>query len=696
MQIDQFSGRTALDNRRTSDLNVMWDAVYAFQENFEATKNDPNAIAGRPPYISVRGGTSGHALVGYRTEVVDDMTGLVYVYDCNYPNSYSRAIRLWKDDPAGGYTHWSYSYYTEAQDGHSAACCVLRSYAPKWMKPGAGNVRSAAAQADNSAVPELCLLRTTSPAAEIYNDAGVLVARIVNGVVEALTEDVYPMPIERDADGPAGSGPEGSGLWLPVEAYTLRNLDEASERTKTTLVNVEHAATAVTSGDIVTLLVDDGGGTREPVTYVSIPESGVEYEIQLEDSTDPAAYQEVKISGTSAANPVTFTQIGEDLYADGKTPEDSGVTFTKRINGDVYNDIDLDAGLGDASRVDADGNYVPANPAPVPDPGFQEVPWTPLPEAEHPAVLSADVDAPIEKVHVTFQANGGTGEMADVSLFKGTAFRFPACGFTAPAGKSFDRWAVGSAGSADTAPAGEDRILTGSITLYALWKDGGSDTPVDPDNPSNPGTPSRPNKSSGSSGSFWNRVQKPETTDPAAPESAWTNPFTDVQAGDWFYDAVRFVNASGLMNGRADGSFNPGGTLSRAMAAQILYNKEGRSAASGGFTDVSGDAWCAGAAAWAKETGVVLGYEDGSFRPGAPVTREQFVTILWRYAGSPAPAGTDLPFTDASAAESYARDALCWAAEAGVLNGYKDGTLRPMGRIPRAQAAQLLKNYLSR
>lgn len=184
----------------------------------------------------------------------------------------------------------------------------------------------------------------------------------------------------------------------------------------------------------------------------------------------------------------------------------------------------------------------------------------------------------------------------------------------------------------------------------------------------------------------------------AASGTPWVNPFTDVAEREWYYDAVRFVNENGLMDGYGNGLFGVNDDLSRAQLAQILYNREGKPSASAEncFADVAGDAWYAGAVAWAFANGVASGYGDGRFGPNDSITREQLTVMLWRYAGSPAAANKELNFSDADTASAYALEALRWAVENGILNGYGDGQLGPKGLATRAQAAQILKNYLDR
>lgn len=177
----------------------------------------------------------------------------------------------------------------------------------------------------------------------------------------------------------------------------------------------------------------------------------------------------------------------------------------------------------------------------------------------------------------------------------------------------------------------------------------------------------------------------------------WSTPFQDVTADMWCYNAVRFVSENDLMNGISSNLFAPNTNLSRAQLAQILYNKEGRpEVEKATFTDVPDGEWYSNAVAWAAEKGIVSGYGNGLFGPGDNITREQLAVMLWRYAGSPAATNKELHFADANEASSYALEALCWATENSIINGYGNGELAPKGESTRAQVAQMLKNFLEK
>ena len=182
-------------------------------------------------------------------------------------------------------------------------------------------------------------------------------------------------------------------------------------------------------------------------------------------------------------------------------------------------------------------------------------------------------------------------------------------------------------------------------------------------------------------------------TEPEEPEAP-ALPFTDVSEGDWYHDAVAYCWENGIMDGTSSVSFAPNMLLNRAMMAQVLYNLAGGTpAAAAGFPDVSPTAWYADAVNWAAANGYVTGYDNGLFGPEDDLTREQLAAILYRYAGSPAPAGSLDGFADAASASAYAVDALRWAVGEGLLTGKDGGRLDPTGTASRAELAQILARF---
>ena len=180
---------------------------------------------------------------------------------------------------------------------------------------------------------------------------------------------------------------------------------------------------------------------------------------------------------------------------------------------------------------------------------------------------------------------------------------------------------------------------------------------------------------------------------PVEPEP--TIPFTDVNEGDWFYDAVCYVYENGMMNGVSETSFAPNATTSRAMIVTILYRLENEPAVSGSsFTDVPSGQWYSNAVAWAAANGIVNGVTETTFAPNSAITREQMAAILYRYAdwkGCDVSGRVDLSgYTDAASVSAYATEAMAWANAEGLITGVTDTTLRPAGSAVRAQAATIL------
>ena len=179
--------------------------------------------------------------------------------------------------------------------------------------------------------------------------------------------------------------------------------------------------------------------------------------------------------------------------------------------------------------------------------------------------------------------------------------------------------------------------------------------------------------------------------------------FLDVSRVDWFYYDVRYVCENGLMNGTSRNRFSPYGTATRGMLVTILYRMENepRCFGSAAFSDVKPGAYYEKAVIWASQNGIVSGYTDGTFRPDAPVTREQLASILYRYTlyrGQDVSAGETTSFTgygDAQAVSSYALPAMRWACGTGILQG-ANGKLNPSGLATRAQLAAMLHRYLTK
>ena len=182
-------------------------------------------------------------------------------------------------------------------------------------------------------------------------------------------------------------------------------------------------------------------------------------------------------------------------------------------------------------------------------------------------------------------------------------------------------------------------------------------------------------------------------------EPAPTEPFLDVNEGDWFYDAVVYAYQNELMDGVGGNRFAPNSATTRAQLVTILYRLEGEPAVSGDlpFTDVEAGTWYTNAVGWAAQNGIVNGVGDDTFAPGNDLTREQLVTILYRYAeskGYDVSASADLAgYPDGEEIQAYAREAMAWAVAENIIQGMEDDTLKPAGNASRAQIATILMRF---
>ena len=184
-----------------------------------------------------------------------------------------------------------------------------------------------------------------------------------------------------------------------------------------------------------------------------------------------------------------------------------------------------------------------------------------------------------------------------------------------------------------------------------------------------------------------------ETEEPVA------EPFVDVAEGDWFYDAVVYAYQNELMDGVGGNRFAPNSETTRAQLVTILYRLEGQPAVSGDlpFTDVEAGIWYTDAILWAAQNNIVNGVNDTEFAPGDDLTRQQLVTILYRYAeakGYDVSASADLSgYPDAGQVQDYAQPAMAWAVAENIIQGMEDGTLKPAGNASRAQIATILMRF---
>lgn len=177
-------------------------------------------------------------------------------------------------------------------------------------------------------------------------------------------------------------------------------------------------------------------------------------------------------------------------------------------------------------------------------------------------------------------------------------------------------------------------------------------------------------------------------------------PFNDVSYGDWYYDAVQFVYSKGIMDGVDYYKFAPNGTITRGMILTMLWRMAGEpfEMPVTSFTDVEIGRYYTTAVAWACRNGIADGMGESTFGPNDAITREELVTLMYRYAQyfGHSCIGTSIEgFADAGSVSSYAYNAMCWAYKAGVVTGTTGSRLNPQGTASRAEAAQMIMSFSS-
>ena len=177
-------------------------------------------------------------------------------------------------------------------------------------------------------------------------------------------------------------------------------------------------------------------------------------------------------------------------------------------------------------------------------------------------------------------------------------------------------------------------------------------------------------------------------------------PFTDVAADAAYYDYVLYVYENNIFNGFTSTIFGPDSTMTRGQMVTVLWRMNGSPEPEKDcpFTDVAAASPYRKAIAWAVENGLSNGYTETTFAPGQAISRQQFLTILYRYAQFKeydVSVGEDtniLSYTDVESVSTYAVPAMQWACGAGVAYGI-DGKLMPTSPAPRYQVAEFLASF---
>ena len=267
---------------------------------------------------------------------------------------------------------------------------------------------------------------------------------------------------------------------------------------------------------------------------------------------------------------------------------------------------------------------------------------------------------------LTFVTNGGS-EIAPVKGYEGTSISLKPYK-TVREGYNFVGW---FSDKELTKPI-KTVIFIGDVSVYAKWEEIGAD-PGDIDVDVIPGgEKDRPSKN-----------------------------YVDVDPTMWYIDYIDFVIANGLMTGVSTEPlrFAPNANLTRAMMVQILYNMEGRPSISSDviFGDVPAGSWFFDAIAWSYANSIVLGYPSGNFGPNDFVTREQMVTILYRYSqfkGYDTTPSADIDsFADAADVSDWAVEAMQWAVGSGLIVGRGANNIAPKATATRAEVATVITRF---
>lgn len=171
-----------------------------------------------------------------------------------------------------------------------------------------------------------------------------------------------------------------------------------------------------------------------------------------------------------------------------------------------------------------------------------------------------------------------------------------------------------------------------------------------------------------------------------------TTPFSDVAPAHLFHPEITWAAEAGVTSGFDDGTFRPTEPVSRQALAALLHRLVGAPVGpfpDPGFSDVPSGNLFEDEIAWARDAGVIEGYDDGTFRPTAPVSRQALAATLSRLPGAPIVPAGGLPFSDVPATHAFYAE-ISWAWNTKIVEGFDDGTFRPTARVSRQAIAAML------
>lgn len=212
--------------------------------------------------------------------------------------------------------------------------------------------------------------------------------------------------------------------------------------------------------------------------------------------------------------------------------------------------------------------------------------------------------------------------------------------------------------------------------------------------------PAKPDPGITGDGVIWPSEPEEDVTEPEEPEKepepdVPSVSFEDVEPGAYYELPVSWAVANGITNGTGAGEFSPSVDCNRAQVVTFLWRSAGKPQPASSdipFTDVLPGAYYTDAVLWAVEQGITQGMGDGSFGTEKSCTRAQVATFLWRAAGEPAAKSQSHSFADIK--KDYYYDAVLWAVEQGITNGTSATTFEPGTICSRAQIVTFLYRYM--
>ena len=336
---------------------------------------------------------------------------------------------------------------------------------------------------------------------------------------------------------------------------------------------------------------------------------------------------------------------------------------------------------------------------------------------------------------VTYDPNGGTGTVTDLNRYAQNKLAkvLSSDGLTAPEGKVFLGWNTKTDGTGEMKDPGNSVLVTGNITLYAVWgnktpgttltyhANGGSGADVTVNCTNNETVTVRAKDTFSRSGytfKNWNTQADGQGTSFAPGAQVIVD---NIGSNDLY--AIWDKNSSGGhggggsitipddvptgLNGKdhyayvvgyPDGMVYPQKNITRAEVATIFFRllkdetREANMTKSNGYNDMKDGAWYTCAVSTLSKMGIIKGYEDGSFKPDASISRAEFAAIAARFD----PDGDKTPATFSDVSSHWAKDEISIAANHGWIKGYEDGSFKPDQKITRAETMTLVNRVLKR